>query len=291
MSPHEVTFGSQGDILNLSSFGWYEWIYYRDFGLFPENREKLGKVLGPSMNDRNKMAQHVLTSKGTVIPRSTLRKLTDAEIHLPIGVNKRTIFNNVIKKKKVGDSISVPLESATEELEPFDDDENLEILTLPTENDPVDSDGMPRYEQPITDSLISIELHLPHGVEMKSIKVMGKVMGEDGIANGTYDSNPYLNTMRYNVEFSDGMVREYNANVIAENLYQQVDADGYHHTLVDTIADDWKRSNAIEKKDGYVQTKSGLHRMRMTTAGWDLGVVVVSNGFFLILCNNPTPLM
>ena len=272
MSPHEVTFGSQGDISNLSSFGWYEWVYYRDFGSFPENREKLGRALGPSINDGNEMAQYVLTSKATVIPRRTLRRLTDAETHSPIEIHKRTIFNKIIRKK-LGDSISIQPENMDEELQPYDDDENLKILTLPTENDPVDSNGVPMYEQPITDSLINIELHLPHGDEMKSAKVMGRVIGEDGIAHGTYDSNPYLNTMKYNVEFSDGMIREYNANVIAENLYQQVDADGYHHTLLDTIVDHRKRSNAIEKKDGYVHTKSGQRRMRMTTAGWDLLVL------------------
>ena len=39
--------GSQGDISNLCNFAWYEWVYYRDHDSFPENKEKLGHVLGP----------------------------------------------------------------------------------------------------------------------------------------------------------------------------------------------------------------------------------------------------
>ena len=29
MSPHEANFGEQGNISNISNFGWYQWVYYR----------------------------------------------------------------------------------------------------------------------------------------------------------------------------------------------------------------------------------------------------------------------
>ena len=75
MNPHTITFGTQEDISNLCSFGWYDWVYYRDHGVFPINKEKLGRVLGPIKNEGNEMAQAVLTSNGKVIPRRTIRKL------------------------------------------------------------------------------------------------------------------------------------------------------------------------------------------------------------------------
>ena len=49
-SPHVFTFGVQGDISIICNFRWYEWIYYHDSGSFPENKEKLGRVLGPTVN-------------------------------------------------------------------------------------------------------------------------------------------------------------------------------------------------------------------------------------------------
>ena len=49
------------------------------------------------------------------------------------------------------------------------------------------------------------------------------------------DINPFLNTTIYDVEFPDGEIREYCANVIAENMYSQVDAEGYRYQLLDTI--------------------------------------------------------
>ena len=60
LSNHEFTFGEMGDISNLCVFSWLE---------------KLGRVLGPTPNEGNEMAQSVLTMKGTVITRRTLRKL------------------------------------------------------------------------------------------------------------------------------------------------------------------------------------------------------------------------
>ena len=40
---------------------------------------------------------------------------------------------------------------------------------------------------------------------------------------GKYDDNSSLNSMIYDLEFSDGTVKEYNANIIAENILTQVD--------------------------------------------------------------------
>eukprot|EP00957_Ditylum_brightwellii_P081433 6194205-Ditylum_brightwellii.AAC.1 len=58
-----------------------------------------------------------------------------------------------------------------------------------------------------------------------------------------------MNMMIYNVEFSDGQVREYAANIITENMLTQVDTDGYTKTLMDSIVD-------YKKDDGVAMAKS-----------------------------------
>jgi hypothetical protein len=63
-TPHEATFGEQGDISNICNFGWYQWVYYRTSGTFPEAKERLGRVLGPAKNEGSEMSQHVLTFQG-----------------------------------------------------------------------------------------------------------------------------------------------------------------------------------------------------------------------------------
>ena len=92
LSPYSATFGTQGDISNICNFGYYEWVYYRDkTSSFPEDNMKLGRVLGPTPNEGNDMAQAVLTSNGTVIPRRSLRKLLVSELHSESEKRKRQV--------------------------------------------------------------------------------------------------------------------------------------------------------------------------------------------------------
>ena len=87
-----ATFGSEGDISNICNFGWYKWVYYRDHGNFPENKQELGHVLGPMQNEGNEMAQGVLNSKAKIVSRHTICKLGTEK-------NKRRIFDDIISKK------------------------------------------------------------------------------------------------------------------------------------------------------------------------------------------------
>ena len=88
---------------------------------------------------------------------------------------------------------------------------------------------------------------------------------------GTYHNNPFLNTVTYDVEFSEGQVKEYGANMIAENMLTQVDLDGYSLSLMDSIIDHCKDpSQAIPIEDKYITTKSGQKRLRKTMKGWKL---------------------
>ena len=75
ITTHEVTLGATADIINLCVYGWYEWTYYCNSVTFPENRYKLGRVLGLVKNEGNQMAQSIRTSKGTVVTRQTMHKL------------------------------------------------------------------------------------------------------------------------------------------------------------------------------------------------------------------------
>ena len=64
-------------------------------------------------------------------------------------------------------------------------------------------------------------------------KVTQTTIGPDGQVTGTYYNNPYLNA----VEFPDGQVKEYAANIIVENMLTQVDSDGMSTTLMEAIVD------------------------------------------------------
>jgi hypothetical protein len=89
---------------------------------------------------------------------------------------------------------------------------------------------------------------------------------------GRYDENPTKSSVIYDVEFPDGQVKEYAANIIAENMLSQVNPEGYSTTLFDGIIDFQKDSSAVPITERYLVTKRGTRRLRQTTVGWKLQV-------------------
>ena len=96
---------------------------------------------------------------------------------------------------------------------------------------------------------------------------------------GKYNDNSYCNSIVYEVEFADGQIREYTANLIAEGMLVQVDTEGNLLQLMEGIVN-WKRDNsvAIPKVDKDVYNKHDRWRLCKTTQGWWLLVL-----FFLFL--------
>ena len=54
---------------------------------------------------------------------------------------------------------------------------------------------------------------------------------------GNVNICPQLNTFMYGVEFSDGEIRLYAVNVIADNIWSQVDPEGLHYVIFQSIID------------------------------------------------------
>ena len=67
------TMGKLCNILGISGFGWYKWVYFRHKGTqYPFALELLGCALGLAQHAGNVMSQHVLLQNGIVLPIQTL---------------------------------------------------------------------------------------------------------------------------------------------------------------------------------------------------------------------------
>ena len=102
-----------------------------------------------------------------------------------------------------------------------------------SEADLVDSNKKPLTESSLTNQMINAEVLLPHRNELRMAKVIKRNIGPDGTLIGTPYENSMLNTALYDVQFPDGSVKPYSANIIAENILNSVDADGYHSQYLD----------------------------------------------------------
>jgi hypothetical protein len=171
------------------------------------------------------MAQWILKSNGQVVPRQTVCLLTTCKLHSGKEKEKRSLFDTLIEKKWGTSSLS-PVDTGALELNPYSDPDETP-RSIPDYDDPVDATGQPLDQQPAYDHIINAELTMPHQDSMQSARVIGRSVGPDGQTTGTYHKNPILNLIVYDVEFPDGEVKEYAANIIAENLLSQVDSEGF----------------------------------------------------------------
>ena len=175
-TPITATLDIQGDISNICQFDWYDWCYYREKSnkLFPQQKRRLGWVLGPLKNEGNEMTQAVLNDEGRVVPRQTCQPLTTAELHSESEKIKRANFDKKIASL-LGDSITI-VDSKITPVDP-DDDEILPEEDEPTpmpEEDPTDKLGIALSEKPFSDTLINVEVLLSQGENLCKAKVKGR---------------------------------------------------------------------------------------------------------------------
>jgi hypothetical protein len=303
LNPYTATYGDVGDISNLCQFGWFEWVWYLEdrkasrFG-FPHAIKKLGRCLGPSRGFGNELCQWVLSQNGKVLPRRTIARLSPAELAVTNEVEqeRRKRFMDDIRRV-LGDSLTLPTntdyplptieEESTEclynlwledttTLEGWgvDDgksfDELLgEVMSVKMpEADVVDMNGKPVDSPPMGDILVGVELLLPSGEGQALCKVLRQSLDETGKVKGTFNDNPMLNSMIYDVEFPDGVVREYRGNVIAMNVLDQVDTEGHHTIKLKRILDHQRDGDAVSKADKFIRSRNGQMKLRKTTVGW-----------------------
>ena len=101
--------------------------------------------------------------------------------------------------------------------------------------------------------------------------VTKRACDNDGNPIGRANDNPILDSRQYIVKFEDGMEAELAANVIAQAMYAQCDAEGNQYVMFDSITDFRRSTTALTYAD-QKSTKNGRTYMRRSTAGWQLCV-------------------
>jgi len=270
--PETIMMGQTADISFLAEFGWYDWVYYNEsIAQFPDPKLVLGHYLGPTEPEVGSvMTAKILTKTGEVVRRNTYRGLTPEEWDSNANRKERELFCASVESR-LGDPLkesdlntSLGVSAVTPEYEVYEDDESEEHIQSP---DIDDWDSEPQGY----DGYITAEVLLPKGDEFKVGTVVRRKANDDGTLTGHSHVNPILDTREYQVEFGDGEVLEYAANVIAENLYSQIDTEGRRYILLDSIIDHKKDGHAVLKDDEFVE-QNGKRVRQMTTKGWKLCV-------------------
>ena len=101
-------------------------------------------------------------------------------------------------------------------------------------------------------------------------RVTKRSRGHGGKTIGVAHNNPLFDTREYDVEFTDGSIKNYAANIIAENMFVQVDDEGIEHLLMKEIVDHKKDHTAIPISEGKSHSYNQNKSPKITTRGWKL---------------------
>ena len=122
-----------------------------------------------------------------------------AELHSPTELKKHEVFHKLIERRWGNAIIPPKLEEDTKEWLEYEDDMEEPRMVLETE-DVMDATGKQLNQNPAYDRNINSEVALQIDNEVKKGKVVRHAMGLDGKVTGTYDKNPILNTVLYDVD-------------------------------------------------------------------------------------------
>ena len=274
-TPEAVMLGSTPNISHICEFAFYEWVFYNDpITEFPSAKETLGCYLGPTIPGQGStMSYYVLPISGKPITWTSLYKLMPQEMESQNVQQQKDQFD-VKVGTKLGQPLTTPdltgpglkceiktidTSAATPLYELYeDDDENYEHQKDADEFDPDTYNGY------VTSHVI-----LPCGDCQELATILQPKRDSEGNLIGHLNTNPFLDTTVYEIQFSDSQVLEYSANLIAEHLYSKADEKECHQVLIEEIVNNKKDSTAVPKSGGNFLHKGKTHK-QLTTHGWKL---------------------
>jgi hypothetical protein len=265
--PEEYVTGSTPDISPYVLFDWYQPVYYwTPTAEFPFEKKLIGRWVGVSENCVDEMAYTILTSAAKIIIRKSVWGLSEDDMRNPAITDRIAALDKSIHAL-IHDQTNTTLPLPPADLFNEDDDDVVDPV------DPLKSSlEIDDYTPEELDEYLTAELLLPRGGETVRARVLKRTRDGDGIPIGRRNSNPILDSRQYQVEFPDGSLDTFTANVIAENLYSQVDSEGRPYQIFKAITDHRSDDRALSIDMAYYTDKHGHSRPRQTTVGWDLQV-------------------
>lgn len=270
-TPFEAVTGTTPDISSYAQFDFYELVwYYTPTTSFPNDRKTLGYMLCPFEGAEDELAFQILTDTGHVVTRKSVWAVSDDDRKTPqvmaliqnlaMKVNERLGDDQGDNDPDLSDVFPIPPGDF------FDEDELVDPIEPDARAVPEQDDFTPEAY----DEYLAATIALPHGGEPSKATVISRRHGADGNPIGRRNNNPLLDTREYEVQFADGSIDTFTANVIAENLYSQVDAEGLAFSVMKEIVDHRKNGHAISIDDGFHISHNGNKTKKRTTAGWEM---------------------
>ena len=211
------------------------------------------------------MASWILTMKATEEVRTSIIPLTQQDLNNDEVTLKVKEFDKKVidKLKERAETLPTDQEAAMPTYKHCNDDDTTEEDTSSPDVDTIGHELYDRY--------ISARVMLPSGDSMTKATVIGQKRDTQGPLICNTHPNPILDAGLYEVRFNDGKTAAYSTNIIAENIYEQVEVDneGQNWAMMDEIVDHCKTNDVIRHEEQHFK-KNGKKCAKWTTKEWFL---------------------
>ena len=279
---YEEVFGQTPNIAEYVDFEFYDLVWWWDRGdknSSTADPKRLARWLGISHRIGSDMCYWLITESGQIISKSSVQHVIKDDFLNPNVKETIEKFNNKLAERLDDSNHQVELPDGAEKYKlpdvPLPDDLEYERdeRNIPSDAEYGDMlvDERPEDDnEDMIDKYLNMELTMDAGTNTaRGARVVKRARTEDGKAIGTAHSNPMLDTRAYEIEFADGTRDKITANIIAENMYAQVDDHGKSFLLLDEIQDHKKDGTALTEENAYSYRGHNKHR-KPTTKGWQL---------------------
>ena len=286
---YEIVTGETPDISCWLDFEFFDlvWFWKDAKADQSDDRKQFGYWLGVAQDVGTVMTYWILTVSGKIVARTTVQHVTKSELLDPAIKSQAEEFDKAVRERLDDENHSVShtgiIDFATDEwLRDVGADVNDQRTPPESEYDAqwTGKDGPDKDDDEIAedvdgyDEYINAEVSLWNEGELKRGRVVKRARDKSGNfigkRNPTGSFNPELGTREYEIEFSDGSSDRLLENVIARNLFSQIDSEGRSMMIFKEIVDHSTDGRAVAKEDGWITRPSGTRTRKATTAGWKL---------------------
>ena len=231
----------------------------------------LGRWIGIAHQIGSDLCYWVLPETGVPMARTTVQHVTELDLQMDEIKEKVNAFESKLRERLKDDNHLIGEIDDAENVSYVEDAEQQETEMM--EVNAPDLDALMDDHTPDSyDTLLNAELMLPHGDNMVRGRVVKRAKDNEGRPIGKRHDNPLLDSREYKVEMPVGSTGQYTANVIAENIFSQVDEEGLQYALLSVITDHKKDASALSKDEGYTVSHNGRRVPKITTRGWKIQV-------------------
>ena len=278
---YERLTGQTPDISEWLDFEFYDlvWFHNQEKPTMNDESRRLGRWLGVSHRIGSDLCYWILTDSGQVISCATVQHVTVAEagtdeIKAAVEQFVQTVNERLSDIGHVQDTTGQTTAYIEDIPEEIVDTAYIGIVPSDAEYGQMMVEGKPDVDDiemtETYDKYIGAKLMMEVGDQQLQGKVVKRARMEDGTPIGRQHANPLFDTRAYMVEFPLGTQEKYEANIIAQNMYEQIDAEGKSYSLMKEISNHAKDGTAIPINEGFTITRNGIRLEKKTTRGWKL---------------------